>query len=62
MLSRGDLEEVQSAYGPLLVIFVFTYVCSSMFLGMFDGTVEAILTCWSVDWDLNDGNMQWGPK
>ena len=53
MSSLGDTEEVQSVYGPLLVIFIYTYICASMFLGMFDGTVEAILTSWSVDWDLN---------
>ena len=61
MASLGDIEEVQSPYGPLLVVSIYTYICASMFLGMFDGTVEAILTSWSVDWDLHEGNLKWGP-
>ena len=61
MVCLDDIEEVQSPYGPILVVSIFTWICASMFLGMFDGTVEAILTSWSVDWDLHEGNTKWGP-
>lgn len=61
MAFLGDIEEVQSPYGPLLIVSIYTYIVASMFLGMFDGTVEAILTSWSVDWDLHEGKSKWGP-
>ena len=61
MKLRGDNEEVSSNFGPIVVIAVASYLTASIFLGMFDTSVMAILTCLAVDMDLHDGDPMYGP-
>lgn len=56
-----DLEEVSSIMGPLFVVGVFTYITVSIFLGMFDEAVMAMMTCLSIDMDLHEGEIKFGP-
>lgn len=56
-----DLEEVSSIVGPLFVVGIFTFITTSIFLGMFDETVIAMLTCLSIDMELHDGTPKFGP-
>jgi len=48
-----DMEEISSPAGPILVVGLFTYVCASVFLGLFDEAVMALMTCLAIDTDLN---------
>lgn len=62
MSVRGDLEEV-GGYGwmvPAFVVGAITYICASVFLGLFDETVLALVTSLCVDIDLN-GKPKYGP-
>jgi hypothetical protein len=56
----NDTEEISSPAGPILVVAVFTYVCASVFLGLFDHAVMALMTCLAIDTDLN-GEPKYGP-
>lgn len=55
-----DLEELNSIYGPCIIVGVFTFLTASMMLGMFDSVVLGMLTCLSIDLDLNDGPQSRG--
>jgi hypothetical protein len=57
--SGGGLADV---YGPMFVVAFTSYLLVSVFLGMFDETVMAMLTCASADMDLHGGDNIWGPK
>lgn len=62
MSVRGDFEEVGS-YGwilPFFVVGVITYIAASIFLGLFDETVLALVTSLCVDVDIN-GKAKYGP-
>jgi len=48
-----DIEEISSPAGPLAVVGVVTYISASIFLGIFDETVMALMTCLAIDTDLN---------
>lgn len=48
-----DTEEVSSYLGPFAVVGVFTFFTASIFLGLFDTSVLALLTCLSIDMDCN---------
>ena len=54
-------KEISSMSGPLFLIGAFTYICASMFLGLFDSTISAFLTCLSVDSEVHDENPKFGP-
>jgi hypothetical protein len=57
-----DMEEITSVIGPVVVVCVVTYLTASLFLGMFDTAVMAILTCLALDMDLNGGDEpKYGP-
>ena len=56
-----DTEEVSSLLGPIIVVAAVTYVTASIFLGLFDTAVLALMTCLAIDMDMNDGNPQFGP-
>lgn len=60
MKARGDLEEVKSPYGPLIVVGVVSFMCATVFLGLFVESVIALVTCVSVDTDIND-TPRFGP-
>jgi hypothetical protein len=55
----GD-EAVSSAGAPLVVVGIVTFIATVVFLGLFDETVLALLTCLSIDTDLN-GEPKYGP-
>ena len=61
-----DFEEtatdsaVSSAAAPIAIVGVVTFICTTIFLGLFDETVLALLTCLSIDTDLN-GEPKYGP-
>jgi len=57
----ADTEEVSSVLGPLAVVAIFTYLTASVMLGMFDTVVLGMLTCLSIDLDLNGGVPAKGP-
>lgn len=52
---------LSSALGPLLIIFFVTYLATIVFLSLFDEAVLALMTCVSVDSDLNNGTPKYGP-
>jgi choline transporter-like protein 2/4/5 len=56
-----DTEEVSSLVGPLLVVCIVTYMTASIFLGLFDTAVLALMTCLAIDMDLHDGTPEYGP-
>ena len=49
----GDLEEIESETGPLIIVVVITYMLVSLFLGMFDDSVDAMLTSVALDINVN---------
>lgn len=55
-----DLDEISSPIGPLAVVGVVTFISASIFLGIFDEVVLALMTCLAVDMDLN-GEPKYGP-
>ena len=56
-----DTEEVSSILGPVAVIGLTTYITASIFLGLFDTVVMALMTCLAIDMDLHSGNPAYGP-
>lgn len=55
-----DLKEVSSIWGPIVVVGIETYMAASIFLGLFDEAVIALLHCVCADTDLN-GSPIYGP-
>ena len=45
-------DEVNSPIGPLAIVFIFTYVISTLFMGMYTTTATALLHCLFADVDL----------
>lgn len=56
-----DTEEVSSLIGPMVAVAIVTYMTASIFLGLFDTAVMAMMTCLAVDMDLHDGEPKFGP-
>jgi len=56
---EGD-EAISSPAAPLIVVGFVTFIATVVFLGLFDETVLALLTCLSIDTDLN-GEPKYGP-
>lgn len=61
MKMRGDMDEVTSTAGPIVVTTIVTYMTATIFLGVFDTSVMAILTCLALDMDLHGGVPIKGP-
>lgn len=57
----GSASKITSPYGPLVAVGLSTYAVVSIFLGLFDESVLAIMTCASADMDLHNGDPEWGP-
>jgi hypothetical protein len=53
-------DAVSSIYTPMIVVALITYIAASVFLGLFSNTVLALMTCLSIDVDLN-GTPKFGP-
>jgi len=51
-----------SIWGPVAVSVLLTYMISSLFLGIFENAVLALMTCLAVDMDLNGDEAKWGPR
>jgi len=56
-----DTEEISSYLGPFAVVGAFTFFTASIFLGLFDTSVTALLTCLSIDMDCNGDSPAFGP-
>jgi hypothetical protein len=61
MQYRNDLEEVSSLLAPMVLIGAVTFMTASIFLGLFDTAVMALMTCLAIDMDLNGDEPQHGP-
>lgn len=61
MKYRGDLEEVKSIAGPVLITCLASYTTANLFMGMMDEAVLALLTSLCIDRGINDGVAQRGP-
>lgn len=61
IIPPNEGEEVTSMAGPIFVVGVVTYFTASVFLGLFDTTVLAMMTCLAIDMDLHDNVPQYGP-
>lgn len=55
-----DLDQISSPLVPLAVIGIISYISGSIFLGMFDEVVLALMCSLSIDIDLN-GDPKFGP-
>jgi len=56
-----DTEEISSYLGPFVLVGVVSFFTASIFLGLFDTAVMALMTCLAVDLDVHDGEPQFGP-
>jgi len=54
-------DAVSSIYGPMFMTALLTYVAASVFLGLFSNTILSLMTCLTIDIDLN-GEPKYGPK
>jgi choline transporter-like protein 2/4/5 len=50
-----------SPWGPLVVVAFSTFLLVSVFLGMFDESVIAMMTCLAADLSLHNDDNIWGP-
>ena len=57
----GSASQVSNPYAPLVIVALTTYLIVSVFLGLFDESVLAMMTSCCADMDLN-GELKWGPK
>jgi len=55
-----DTEEVSSIASPMVIVALMTYISASVFLGLFDEAVLAMMTCLAIDSDLH-GEPKYGP-
>lgn len=53
--------ELHNVWNPTLLVFLFTYVTVTIFLGVFDTAIMSMVTCLCVDMELHDGNVTAGP-
>lgn len=58
---RGDLDEVNNKYAPMIAIAIVTYLAASLFLSLFEEAVMALCTCVCLDTDMNGGTPIFGP-
>ena len=61
MKYRNDVEEVSSLLAPMVLVGAVTFMTASIFLGLFDTAVMALMTCLAIDMDMNDGSPKFGP-
>ena len=55
VLTHRNSNQEPGLFGPLLVIGVFTFIASTIFLSTFDDATNATIHCLAVDMELNDG-------
>lgn len=56
-----DTEEVNSIWGPVILVGFVTYLAASLFLSLFEEAVQALLTSLCVDLEMNGGEPKFGP-
>jgi len=61
MTLTGSIDKVSSVWGPLICVGLVTFVTASIFLGLLDQTVMAMMTSLAVDMDINGGEAMYGP-
>jgi choline transporter-like protein 2/4/5 len=61
MKYRNDLEEVSSLLAPMVLVGAMSFMTASIFLGLFDTAVMALMTCLAIDMDMNAGSPKFGP-
>lgn len=61
MDATRTLDSVSNPYAPLSLVALTTFMLVSIFLGMFDEAVIALMTCFCADMDIN-GKPKWGPE
>ena len=57
----GSANNTHSLWGPVAVTGLITFITASLFLGIFENAVLALMTCLAVDMDLHDGTPKYGP-
>lgn len=57
----GTIGDVSSKLGPFVVVALVTYITASLFLGLFETAVMALMTSLAIDMDLHNGQPKWGP-
>lgn len=57
----GIADDIHSIWGPVAVTGLITFITASLFLGIFENAVLALMTCLAVDMDLHDGEPKYGP-
>lgn len=50
-----DMDEISSTMGPVIITGIFTYFISSIFLGLLDESVNAMMTSLACDTKMHDG-------
>lgn len=56
-----DSSEVSSIFGPCLVVGLFTYFTTTVFLGLFDTAVMSMMTSMAIDMDMHGSDLKYGP-
>jgi hypothetical protein len=54
-------EPVSSATGPIVIVAIVSFFTASLFLGIFETAVMALMTCLAVDTDIHGGTPKYGP-
>jgi len=44
----------------MILVALMTFLCTSIFLGLFDEAVLATVTCMAIDMDINGGKPMYG--
>ena len=57
----GAADQIHSIWGPVAVTALITWLAASLFLGIFENAVLALMMCLAVDTDLHDGEPKYGP-
>jgi hypothetical protein len=57
----GIADQLHSIFGPIAVTALITWMCASLFLGIFENAVLALMMCLAADSDLHDGTPEYGP-
>lgn len=50
-----------TGWSPVVIVGIFSYITASIFFGIFETAVMALMTCLAVDMDLHGDTPKWGP-
>lgn len=56
-----DVDEISSLWGPVGIVAICSFLTASIFLGLFDTSVNAMMTCLAIDMDHHNGSPAKGP-